>query len=292
MNNLFFKEPGIENYTDDSFRYICTVSPEAKSMFMYLNEIGRMKAKSDTGFSNENLNSYLFCIILDGKATLKYKEHTFNLTAGTCMLIDCLEYHEYQSDKNNPCDMVFMHFSGGASAHYYKLFSSEYVNAVKPRNIQPFRDIFNKIADINIKNAPYCELMTSKLITDLLTSLITFRYNEYDINSKTSVIMRSIKNYIDENFTQEIYLEILAEKFGINKFNITREFKKNFGITISKYILARRLSYSKHLLRHSDKSIEEISDMCGFYDTSYFNKQFKTSENITPLKYRKSWTVR
>lgn len=292
MNKICLYEPDSDEYTEDSFRHICTVSQEAKSMFLYLLETGHMKEKKSHRFENENLNSFFFAIILSGKGTMTYKGHTFHLSAGSCVFIDCLEPHSYQSDKNHPWDMMWIHFAGASSAQYYKLFDSTYVNAIRPENTKPFEDILNNIAEINRNSEPYTELITSKLITDLLTMLITFRYDEQEINSKAIAVMTSIKEYIDDNFVSEIYLEILAEKFGISKFNITREFKKTFGVTISKYILFKRLSYSKHLLRFTDKSIEEISDICGFYDTSYFNKQFKSSEDVTPLKYRKSWTVR
>ncbi len=292
MKRFCFEEPGGEHFTMDSFRYICTVSPEAKSMLFYLNEVAKVKGKSEYSFSNENLNSYQLGVVLNGKGLLKYKEHTFHLNKGVCFFIDCIDYHEFFMDKNDPCEIICIHFSGVSAQHYYKMFDSSYVNVVRPKDIKPFERVMNEIAEININHEPYTELITSKLITDLLTMLITFRSKESIENPKLIEVMTEIRNYIDNHFNEEIYLEVLAEKFRVNKFNITRDFKRVFGVTISKYILSRRLSYSKHLLRYTNKSIEEISEICGFYDTSYFNKQFKTSEDITPLKYRKSWMVR
>ena len=78
----------------------------------------------------------------------------------------------------------------------------------------------------------------------------------------------------------------------MSKFYLTKEFKKAYGVTISKYIISRRINYAKRLLRFTEKPIDEISEICGFYDTSYFNKQFKASEDITPFKYRKTWRER
>ncbi|WP_422487416.1 AraC family transcriptional regulator [Gudongella sp. DL1XJH-153] len=49
------------------------------------------------------------------------------------------------------------------------------------------------------------------------------------------------------------------------------------------------MNYAKKLLRFSDKSIEAIASECGIPDTSYFNKVFKKSENITASRYRKDW---
>lgn len=78
----------------------------------------------------------------------------------------------------------------------------------------------------------------------------------------------------------------------MSKFYLTKEFKKAYGVTISKYVISRRIKYAKELLRFTDKPIDKISEICGFYDTSYFNKQFKTAEDITPFKYRKTWRER
>ena len=43
------------------------------------------------------------------------------------------------------------------------------------------------------------------------------------------------------------------------------------------------------LLRFTDKSIHEISEMCGIPDTNYFIKLFKSAENMTPSEYRQKW---
>ena len=55
------------------------------------------------------------------------------------------------------------------------------------------------------------------------------------------------------------------------------------------HIIALRINYAKRLLRFTDKSVEEISVLCGFNDQSYFSKQFKKAENVTCLAFRRRW---
>ena len=147
MNKMCIYERDVHEYSDESFRKICTASTTAKSTFFYLMEIGRARSLTSHQIKNENLNTFFFAIMLNGKATLTYKEHSFNLSRGSCLLIDCMEPHIYESDKNYPSDIIWIHFNGLAAKEYYKIFETTYVNAVKPKNIKELENIDWRIAD-------------------------------------------------------------------------------------------------------------------------------------------------
>ncbi len=281
-----------DGITDNSIRLICTTSPTAKSTFFYVQEVGYMKLTKQYHTNRENLDSLLFVLVLNGKGTLKYKERQFNVSAGCCFFIDCLNPHIYESDPNDPWELLWVHFNGPTARGYYNYFEETYINVIKPSNIYPFEDILRRIIDVNQKADAYTEIKTSQLITDLLTLTLTFKKADVDYTIKASKSLSEVKQYLDQNFTNEIYLENLCDTFCMSKFYLTKEFKKAYGVTISKYIISRRINYAKRLLRFTEKPIDEISEICGFYDTSYFNKQFKASEDITPFKYRKTWRER
>ena len=84
-------------------------------------------------------------------------------------------------------------------------------------------------------------------------------------------------------------MDELAQRFDISKYYLTREFKRAYGETIFQHIIGLRINYAKRLLRFTDKSVEEISVLCGFKDQSYFSKQFKKAENVTCLAFRHRW---
>ena len=70
---------------------------------------------------------------------------------------------------------------------------------------------------------------------------------------------------------------------------MSREFKKAYGITIANYIIAKRITYAKELLRFTSMQIEEIGQTCGIEDNSYFNKVFRKLEGMTASDYKKKW---
>ncbi len=101
--------------------------------------------------------------------------------------------------------------------------------------------------------------------------------------------MLDILTEIDRTFCDPISLNTLAHRFGTDPFVLSRNFKKYFGIGFKEYITAKRISYSKELIRFTDKSIAEISEILSYENTEYFITLFKKYEHTTPLAFRKKW---
>ena len=101
--------------------------------------------------------------------------------------------------------------------------------------------------------------------------------------------MLKLRGEIDRRFCQTISLERLAKSLGRNKYALCRDFKKYFGIGFKEYVTTKRISYAKELLRFSDRSVSEISEMLGYENTEYFIALFKRYEHTTPLAFRKKW---
>ena len=57
-------------------------------------------------------------------------------------------------------------------------------------------------------------------------------------------------------------------------------------MSISDYVIEKRLSLAKNLLRKTDMSIVEIAERSGFSYSSYFVRLFKKKTGITPQQYR------
>ena len=75
---------------------------------------------------------------------------------------------------------------------------------------------------------------------------------------------------------------------GITTTHFSRTFKAMYSTTPVKYINNLRLEKACALLTHTNLSIAEISDQCGFADSSYFSKTFKSAYGQSPANYRNS----
>ena len=270
-------------------RIMKTPSAVARRAFFYLQECGHLKAGENHHTSRQNLQSFLFAVVLNGKGSLTYEGRQFQLEGGDCFFIDCRALHSYQSDAQDPWELLWIHFNGCTSEEYYKLFTSQLQPVFHPVSTVKFVSLLQEIMRLNTETYADTEVLTSGLIVNLLTMLLTVNSIAEENDTALQAKLKTVLAHIDANFTGEIRLDDLAKRFDISKYYLTREFKRAYGETIFQHIIALRINYAKRLLRFTDKSVEEISALCGFNDQSYFSKQFKKAENVTCLAFRRRW---
>lgn len=96
-----------------------------------------------------------------------------------------------------------------------------------------------------------------------------------------------IISYIDANFTSEISIRHLAQKFHLNYSYISQLFRKESGQTFTLYITQKRIEYACKLLKETDLPINEVAEVSGFVDYFHFARVFKKNTSLTPTEFRK-----
>ena len=272
-----------------SKRIISTPGPAAKNTFFYVQETGCLKSDEPAMTHRQDLDSYLIIAVISGKGELTIGGETFSLSKGECFFIDCKQSHFYKGDPDDPWDVMWVHFNGATSRQYYEYFLSQSKNTFRPPSFDRVVSAITEIIRINETKNQSSEILSSKLIVDLLTIALTVSSGEQQFDSALKQKLAGVHSFIDDHFSEDLSLEKLSSQFYISKFYLTREYKKIYGMTIFQHIITSRINYGKKLLRFSDKSIEEIAHLCGFNDQSYFARQFKKAENLTCFSYRKMW---
>lgn len=92
--------------------------------------------------------------------------------------------------------------------------------------------------------------------------------------------------YIDRNYAERLAIPELAQMCGMSETTFRKRFRERFGMSPTAYIAVRKMQVACDLLRSSDITITEISEMLGFYDTSYFYKTMRHYIGMTPAEYR------
>ncbi len=93
--------------------------------------------------------------------------------------------------------------------------------------------------------------------------------------------------YIESHLNKELTLEKIAKELNYSKFYLARQFKRNMGITLHKYIQSRRLAEAAGKLVESRKPIIEIAFEAGYSSQQAFTRAFCNEFMCTPQKYRK-----
>lgn len=103
---------------------------------------------------------------------------------------------------------------------------------------------------------------------------------------KENEIVSSAKDYIRDNYAQEITLQEIAEHVHHNSNYLIRLFKKVDQTTPMDYLNLVRIQQAQMLLASDKFTISQVSLMAGFNSTSYFSKIFKKTTGITPSEYK------
>lgn len=112
------------------------------------------------------------------------------------------------------------------------------------------------------------------------------------IEAKKSDRKRSLGEvlaYLNEHYMENIRLDTIADQFHYNKEYLTTVFKKKYGLSIGEYVVKLKIEDVKRQLRYSTKNMDEIMLTLGYSDVSYFYRQFKKVEGISPGQYRKKY---
>lgn len=286
-----YQENASFNWSDDSIRLINTPSQNAKSIYYYVQEAGYFKTTPPYFTEREGLPSFLILYTISGSGILHYEEEDYTLSAGQCFFINCMNHHEYHTtDLENSWEFLWVHFYGSNSLGYYEEFVKSGFRIASIQDTFLFDSTIRRIISIHQKKQFDCEILTSKLLTDLLTELLILRSTQSIELLQTPDYIRQTVKFIDIHFQEDLTLSVLSSQVNISKYHLSREFSKYAGTTINEYVITKRIGHAKELLKYTTISISEIASECGIHNVSHFINLFKAREGTTPLTYRQTWS--
>lgn len=103
-------------------------------------------------------------------------------------------------------------------------------------------------------------------------------------SKKYPIGVKKAIDFINKNLHEKLSVEILANECSLSPDYLSAIFKKNVGISISSYILQKRLDSGLELLLNGNK-VSDIAYYLNFCSESYFIKCFKERFGATPKKY-------
>ncbi|GAB2562805.1 response regulator transcription factor [Gracilibacillus alcaliphilus] len=98
--------------------------------------------------------------------------------------------------------------------------------------------------------------------------------------------IRVVQQYIADHISEDLSLDILAEKAFLSPGYLSDKFRQETGYGINKYIKNVRMTKTKELLRDTNRKVNDISKAVGYNSVSYFIKNFREHYGMSPKKYR------
>lgn len=81
----------------------------------------------------------------------------------------------------------------------------------------------------------------------------------------------------------------LEQKFYLSGPYLSQVYKKEKGISIFNRLRQIRLEEAQRLLAKTSLGLQQIAQMCGYTNLSYFHRTFKMLYKMTPAEYRRKY---
>ncbi|MCB0749699.1 MAG: helix-turn-helix domain-containing protein [Ignavibacteriae bacterium] len=114
---------------------------------------------------------------------------------------------------------------------------------------------------------------------------LPFRIFKGQKEHKDGLIL-SAQNYIEENYSEKLTVDDLAERFSLGRRTFERRFKKATTNTIIEYIQRVKVEAAKIELEKGMKNVAEIMYNIGYNDSKSFRDVFKKYAGMSPIEYR------
>lgn len=148
------------------------------------------------------------------------------------------------------------------------------------------------VEDYLLKPIPYDELETiiEKIEKKILVEEKTIDLSdlvEDCADESPKKIVDQVKKLIAENLSVgNLQRDEIAAMVHVSAGYLGRIFKKQEGLSLTDYIINKRMFVAKQLLTKTSLSITDISARVGISYSSYFTKIFKEHVGMTPQEYR------
>lgn len=134
----------------------------------------------------------------------------------------------------------------------------------------------------------YDYLYYQKEMFEFLSFLITNFSNNLFIEDAEEARKSRILAYIHSNYSNDLSLQMIADKFGVTPQYFSRYFKETFNVTFLKFLTDIRVEQAKDDVIHSTDTLLKIALDHGFPNQNSFSRAFKAMYGSNPTEYRKA----
>ena len=127
-------------------------------------------------------------------------------------------------------------------------------------------------------------------LTLLFCTLLEHSLLEKNVDEATHKKSEDVKlclRYMEQNYARKITLQELASLVHMTPHYFCKYFKEHTNVTPITQLNYIRIKNATKLLHNSEYSIELVAEKCGFNNTNFFTRKFKSIMNCTPSSYRK-----
>lgn len=279
FNNEFFDEP-------------------LKLGFIDLYQIGELYCEAGFQIKAHAQSVYEISFIVSGEGTFITDGVETHVRENNVYLNSIGHVHAIRADKGSPLRFFYLAFDFGEDGMrdefeelraFYKTISQPLMKD-KKNLAAPFNNIFYELYN---KDQYSLEMVESYIL-----QVIILTYRSYKECNKPANIplhndntvgpaVYSLIRYIDENFLDITESKFISNDLGYSYTYLAHVFKKKMGMSITTYIIQKKMEEAKQLLSSGRFNITQTAMKLNYMSVQSFSSSFKKFVGVSPADYVK-----
>ncbi len=162
---------------------------------------------------------------------------------------------------------------------------------IEGKKIKELLHLISQIREESENQLPGKYIRINSLICTLLVDLVRAAGSAPEaaqaIKGSRRLLVYQAQEFMLKNIGRSLTAGEIAWHLKMSQEHLSRIFKAETGYTLKPYLNMLRVNNAKMLLLHSNMTITEISEKCGFSTQSLFYRTFRQFFKMTPTQYRK-----
>lgn len=242
---------------------------------------------------------YELFYFISGDLTYYIEGQAYKLCPNDLILTNSRELHRIVFNSKCRYERKFIHFkpeyiSSFQTGEYNTLYYLEnrklgYFNRIPAKDVMEYKidELWGQIEKAALESSPESGMMMKAIFVQMLITInkIFAKYDHSHVDHrKYDHKIVAILEYINKNLEEKISLDILQQKFYVNKYYLCHIFKLSTGFTVFEYITYKRIMRASELLISGMPALD-TAHAVGYSDYSTFYKAFKGITGYTPKHY-------
>lgn len=171
--------------------------------------------------------------------------------------------------------------SGTGSADILKKFYQEYMQLIAVL----LSEQKTSISDLFDDKETMETVLSSYKSADRMKKLVYY-FSEYFENEKNKKedesLVKKITEYIDDNLSEDLRREEIAEYVHLNPSYLSRMFRKETGKSLKEFITEKKMDLAQTLLKSTNLTVSMIAAKTGYTNFSLFSQNYRKAKGKLP----------